>query len=119
VSMGPIVEAWGNFGMVGVIVIGAFFGVFFSIPMLLAAGRTDAQVGFLMGVLFLRVASNTEATLGPGLIAFAQSCAVSIPLLYLLFKVPGSRRRYMQAPRTTAPRLPVASETTATHMDIR
>ena len=119
VSMGPIVEARANFGLVGVVLVGALFGVLFAIPVLLAAGRTEAQVGFLIGVLFLRVASNTEATLGPLLVSFTQTLVMAIPLFLLLSRPPGPRWQSTRTPCTSRPRLPVSSETTAAHTNTR
>jgi hypothetical protein len=53
ITMGPIVEAWANFGWCGLIGAGIFFGFLFGIPARISSSLVPRQFGWLLASIFL------------------------------------------------------------------
>jgi hypothetical protein len=84
ISLGQIAEAWANFGWIGIVVIGVFFGWFFGVGVFLSYNKPITSVGFLFGMLFTGWAINLEHSAGPLLMSFYQAVIVALIGLYFL-----------------------------------
>jgi hypothetical protein len=60
IAIGPIAEAWVNFGWIGLVLAGAFFGVLFGLPAQLTKALIPSQVGWLLAAIFLVSSANLE-----------------------------------------------------------
>lgn len=99
IALGQVGEAWANGGWLGVALVGAFFGLFFSAAALVAFGRDSATIGYLFGMSFVGFTVNLEHLTGTLLMTFYQTAIATLVLLYWF-----SRRSL--APSTPAPRFP-------------
>jgi hypothetical protein len=82
ISLGQIGEAWANGGWLAVGLVGAFFGLFFSVGVRVAYQRDYSTVGFLFGMTFVGFAVNLEHLTGTLLMTFYQTAIVTLMLLY-------------------------------------
>jgi hypothetical protein len=62
IAVGPIVEAWVNFGWTGMVMAGAFFGALFGFPVRITKTLIPNQIGWLIAAIFLISAANLEHT---------------------------------------------------------
>lgn len=96
ISIGQIGEAWANGGWLVVGLVGAFFGLLFSVGMRVAYQRSFTTVGFLFGMTFVGFAANLEHLAGTLMMTFNQTAFASLLLLYWF-----SRRSIRSAPMVT------------------
>ncbi len=62
ISVGPVAEAWINFGWLGLLGAGAFMGIFFGYPARLSRRFQPQQIGWLMTCIFLVYSIDLEHT---------------------------------------------------------
>jgi hypothetical protein len=78
IAVGPIAEAWVNFGWIGLALAGAFFGVFFGWPAEITKTLAPNQVGWLIAAIFLISAANLEHTAPEMLCSLSTSLAAGV-----------------------------------------
>jgi hypothetical protein len=86
IGMGQIAEAWANFGWIGIIVLGAFYGWLFSIPCGLTKSLAPSTLGYLLSAVSLVWATDLEHGLGTFLVSLAQTVLMAGLLLYFVSK---------------------------------
>jgi hypothetical protein len=78
VSLGQIAEAWGNFGWIGVIAVGAAFGLILSVPKMLAPAGSFLQAGSFLSAVFLGKCFDLESCFGPWLIPLCNTLLLAM-----------------------------------------
>jgi hypothetical protein len=87
VSMGSIVEAWANFGWLGLIFAGGFLGVLFGLPASVSQNLNPRQLGWLLASIFLVYTIDLEHCVPEILTSLLQTLLVGFILILLLSKV--------------------------------
>lgn len=84
IAVGPIVEAWVNFGWLGMVVAGAFFSALFGLPILFTKALLPDQIGWLMAAIFLICAANLEHTAPETVCSLFTSLSAGVAVLLLI-----------------------------------
>jgi hypothetical protein len=81
ISIGPLAEAWANFGWIGVVAAGAFCGMLFGLPAMLTRTLQPNQVGWLFASIFLIYCINLENCLPEMLCSLATALVMGTIML--------------------------------------
>jgi hypothetical protein len=82
ISVGPICEAWLNFGWIGLVVAGAFLGVLFGLPVELTKTLDPGQVGWLVAAICLVNCVCLELTIVAMLSSLFTALVAGLALLF-------------------------------------
>jgi hypothetical protein len=97
IGLGQIAEAWANYGWIGIVVVGCFYGWLFFLPCGLTKSLEPNTLGYLLSAVSLAWATDLEHALGTFLVSLTQTVALAGVLLYFM------SRPARQPPRRHAP----------------
>ena len=84
ISIGPVAEAWINYGWPGLAGAGAFMGIFFGYPARLSRRFQPQQIGWLMTCIFLVYSIDMEHSIPEIINSLSQTLFVGIILLFFI-----------------------------------
>jgi hypothetical protein len=84
ISVGPVAEAWINFGWLGLAGAGAFFGLFFGYPARLSRRFQPQHIGWLMTCIFLVYSIDLEHSIPEICNSLFETLFVGIILLFFI-----------------------------------
>lgn len=91
IGLGPIAEAWSNFGWIGVIAAGAAVGLVFGKGASLSLHAIPSEPGFIIAALMVPLAVDMEHSLAQVTTILIQTLAIGCLLIILLRIAVGSR----------------------------
>jgi hypothetical protein len=92
IAVGPICEAWINFGWIGLLAAGGFLGALFGLPARLSKSLIPSQVGWLIAAIFLTYSANLENTLVEMMCSMFTTLVPGVALLLLISRPQAMRR---------------------------
>jgi hypothetical protein len=84
IGFGRIAEAWANFGWLGIILLGAFYGTLLAFPTRFALNQPTNSVGFLFSALVIGLTLDHENALGTILVYSSQTMMFALPAFYVI-----------------------------------
>lgn len=98
IAIGPLAEAWANFGWFGLVAAGSFLGMLFGLPATLTRTLDPKQIGWLLASIFLLYCTNLEHSIPETLCSLLTALLMGVLMLTVVSRAafiprPVRRRR--------------------------